>query len=69
MKRYEKDLTETTTFRCSQQLRSDAEEAAQIMHLSFSQFIRQSIRRNINIALEVEREVSNRLIHKAMGKP
>lgn len=69
MRRYEKDLTETTTFRCSPQLRSDAEEAAQLMQMSFSQFIRQSIQRNINIAIEVEREVSDRLIRRSMGRP
>lgn len=68
MKRYEKDLTEVTTFRCSPQLRSDAEEAAQIMQLSFSQFVRQALQRNINIAVEVEREVSDRLIQRAMGR-
>ena len=67
MRRYEKDLTVITTFRCSPQLRSNAEEAAQIMQMSFSQFVRQSIQRNINIAIEVEREVTDRLIHKAMG--
>jgi hypothetical protein len=39
------------------------------MQMSFSQFIRQSIQRNINIAIEVEREISNRLARSAKGLP
>ncbi len=54
--------------RMSSKLKRDGQAAAEAMGMNFSQFIRQSIQRNINVAIEVEREVADRLIHGALGQ-
>ena len=55
--------------RMSSKLKRDGQAAAEAMGMNFSQFIRQSIQRNINIAVEIEREVSTRLVRGAKGLP
>jgi len=55
--------------RMSSKLKREGQAAAEAMGMNFSQFIRQSIQRNINIAIEVEREVSTRLVRGAKGLP
>ena len=55
--------------RMSSQLKHEGQDVAHTLGMSFSQFIRQAIQRNINIAIEVEREVSDRLIRRSMGRP
>ena len=44
---YKKDLTILTTFRLSLILKDDAEHEAKRLNISFSDFIRQSILRNV----------------------
>ena len=55
--------------RMSSKLKVDGEAAAHAMGMNFSQFIRQSIQRNIHLAVEVEQEVSQRLARGAVGMP
>ncbi len=55
--------------RMSSKLKREGQAAAEAMGMNFSQFIRQSIQRNINIAVEIEREVSTRLVRGAKGLP
>ena len=52
--------------RMTSQLKLDGQAAAQLLGMNFSQFVRQSIQRNIRLTTEVEHEVSQRLIREAM---
>ena len=52
--------------RMTSQLKIDGQAAAEIMGMNFSQFIRQSIQRNIRLTLEVEREVARRATREAL---
>jgi hypothetical protein len=47
----------------SSQLKQEGQDAAHALGMNFSQFIRQSIQRNITIAKEVDREILARLFH------
>ena len=67
-KRYTKTLTHLTTFRLSDQLRSQAEECAEYQGISFSDFIRQSLNRNIHVSRGIESEVTRQTMVRAMGK-
>ena len=48
--------------RMTSELKSEGQAAAKILGMNFSQFVRQSIRRNIAFTLELERAVSERII-------
>lgn len=67
-KRYSKDLTHTTTIRLSPDLREEAERYADYIGISFSDFVRQSINRNIRVASGIEAEVNKRTLEIALGK-
>ena len=66
-KRYSKDLTHLTTFRISPALREQAERAAQWCGISFSDFVRQSITRNIFVSRSIEEEVTRKTAMVVMG--
>jgi len=66
--RYAKDLTHRTTLRISSHLREEAERCAEYQGITFSEFLRQAIRRNIYVAKGVEEEVSRQLLKGALGK-
>ena len=66
-KRYSKDLTHLTTFRISPALREQAERAAEWCGISFSDFVRQSITRNIFVSRSIEEEVTRKTAMLAMG--
>lgn len=67
-KRYSKDLTYLTTFRLSPDLRNKAEDCADYLGISFSDFLRQSLIRNIRIAQNIEEEVTRQSAMRAIGK-
>ena len=51
--------------RMTSELKSEGQAAAKLLGMNFSQFVRQSIRRNIAFTLELERAVSERIIEEA----
>jgi hypothetical protein len=61
--RYAKDLCRTTSVRIDEDLRKEAEETAKIAGMVFSQFLRQSLRRNIDFHKRVEKE----MVEKSFG--
>ena len=65
--RYSKDLSHLTSIRISHRLREQAEHAAEIQGLTFSEFVRQSLNRNIHVAQKIEDEIKDRLVRKTMG--
>lgn len=67
-KQYSKDLTHTTTIRLSPDLRKEAERYADYNGISLSDFVRQSINRNIRVASGIEEEVNKRTLEIALGK-
>jgi hypothetical protein len=67
-KRYTKDLTHLTTFRLSPKLRDEAEKCADYLGISFSDFLRQSLTRNITVASKIEEEVNRQNAVRAMGR-
>lgn len=67
-RRYAADLEKTTSIRISQQLREKAEEAAAFSGLTFSQFVRQSLNRNISLCRSIEEEVARRNFRAAAGR-
>jgi|688.fasta_scaffold2758941_1 hypothetical protein len=67
-KRYPKNLTRLTTFRLSNDQRAKAEECAEYLGISFSDFVRQSINRNINVSMGIEAEVNRLTTNRTMGK-
>jgi len=67
-RRYPKNLTRLTTFRLSDDLRFKAEECADYLGISFSDFVRQSINRNINVAMGIEAEVNRQATNRALGR-
>ena len=54
--------------RLSPQLRIEAEEAAHNKGMCFSTFLRQSLRRNIMLAKQIEQELAQRNFQLAAGK-
>lgn len=66
-RRYPKNLTRLTTFRLSNDQRQKAEECADLLGITFSDFIRQSINRNINISMGIEAEVNRQVTARAAG--
>jgi hypothetical protein len=67
-KRYAKDLTHLTTIRLSPTLRDQAERCADYLGISFSDFLRQSLMRNIHVSSKIEEEVNRQTAARAMGK-
>lgn len=67
-KRYKKDLTRLTSIRLSEDLREQAEQSADYLGISFSDFVRQSLVRNIHIAVGIEQEVNRQALQRASGK-
>ncbi len=67
-KRYSKDLTHLTSIRISKDLRDRAEQHAEVHGISFSDFVRQSISRNIRVCSGIEEEVNKRTLEIALGK-
>lgn len=67
-RRYPKNLTRLTTFRLSNDQRKKAEECAEYLGISFSDFVRQSINRNINVSMGIEAEVNRQMTSRAMGR-
>jgi hypothetical protein len=66
-RRYPKNLTRLTTFRLSDDQRTKAEECAEYLGISFSDFVRQSINRNINVSMGIEAEVNRQTTARAVG--
>lgn len=67
-KRYTADLERTTSIRISNQLREQAERAATFSGMTFSQFVRQSLSRNISLCRDIEDEVSRQNFRVAAGR-
>ena len=67
-KRYSKKLNHLTTFRLSDDLRQKAGECAEYLGISFSDYVRQSIIRNIHISKGIEEEVNRQTTLRATGK-
>jgi hypothetical protein len=67
-RRYPKNLTRLTTFRLSNDQRQRAEECADFLGISFSDFVRQSINRNINVSMGIEAEVNRQATARATGR-
>jgi hypothetical protein len=67
-KKYSKDLTHLTTVRLSPSLRNDGERCAEYLGISFSDFIRQSLNRNIRVSMSIEEEVNKQTSSRAMGR-
>lgn len=67
-RRYKADLVRTTSIRIDQALRDEAEAAASAMGLTFGQFVRQSLKRNIAVCQEVEKELIRQVALKTMGQ-
>lgn len=67
-KRYTKDLTHLTTIRLSPHMREQAERFADLHGISFSDFVRQSLNRNINVSAGIEEEVTRQAIIRAAGR-
>ena len=65
--RYKKDLSLVTTFRISPALREQADVAAHFSGISFSDFIRQSLSRNIHVSAGIEDEVNRRTTRLTCG--
>ena len=64
-RRYKKEFSRTTGIRLSETLRDDAKQAATFQGMTFSQFLRQSLRRNIDLSKSIEKEVSTRQFRAA----
>ena len=56
--KYGKDLSTTTGIRLTETLRDQPKKAAKFQGMSFSQFLRQSLNRNIELAKTIEKEVA-----------
>ena len=67
-RQYNTDLERTTSIRLSEHLRSSAEQAASAMGMTFSQFVRQSLNRNIDVCQAIEEEVARQNFNLAAGK-
>ena len=67
-RRYTSDLERTTSIRLNEHLRSRAERAASAMGMTFSQFVRQSLNRNINVCQAIEEEVARQNFNSVAGK-
>ncbi|NDB59232.1 hypothetical protein EB001_12370 [bacterium] len=67
-KRYKKNLTHLTTVRLSEKLREEAGRSADYLGISFSDFIRQSLVRNIKVSSGIEEEVSRQSLERALGR-
>ena len=67
-RRYPKNLTRLTTFRLSDDLHLKAEECSDYLGISFSDFIRQSINRNIHVSMGIEAEVNRQTTARAVGR-
>lgn len=58
-----------TSIRLDDETRERAEEAAHTMGMTFSQFARQSIIRNIQVAMDIEKQLNERNSRMARGLP
>jgi hypothetical protein len=67
-RRYTADLEKTTSIRMSDQLREEAERAATFLGMTFSQFVRQSLNRNISLCKSIEEEVARQNFRAAAGR-
>ena len=67
-RRYTADLERTTSVRISDQLREQAERAATFSGMTFSQFVRQSLNRNISLCQSIEEEVARQNFRVAAGR-
>ena len=64
-RRYKKEFSRTTGIRLSETLRDDAEQATTFQGMTCSQFLRQSLRRNIDLSRSIEQEVATRQFRAA----
>lgn len=67
-RRYKRDLTHNTGLRLDPQLREEAEKAAAYQGMTFSQFVRLSLRRNISLNQKIEEELAHQSFLAAAGK-
>lgn len=65
--RYPREFDHLTSIRLSQSLREEAEKHARFQGMTFSEFVRQSITRNIYVARDIEEEVVQRTSRVARG--
>lgn len=66
-RRYPKKLTRLTTFRLTDDQRQRAEQCANYLGISFSDFIRQSLNRNIHVSMGIEAELNRQVTVRAIG--
>jgi hypothetical protein len=69
MAHYGKDLTSLTSVRLTPPIRAAAQAIADEMCISLSDFVRQSIIRNIVVSRQIEPQIRRRMIQGAMGDP
>ena len=67
-RRYHADLVRTTSIRIDEKLREEAEQAATFSGMTFSQFVRQSLNRNISLCRSIEEEVARQNFQVAAGR-
>lgn len=67
-RRYQADLVRTTSVRIDDRLRQEAETAAELSGMTFSQFVRQSLNRNISLYKSIEEEVARQNFRAAAGR-
>jgi hypothetical protein len=65
---YEKNLTHLTTIRMSPSLRQESERCADFLGISFSDFVRQSLNRNIRVSSNIENEYIKTASARAAGR-
>ena len=58
-----------TSVRIDQELRDQAEDAAHSLGMTFSAFTRQSLIRNIQVAMDIEKQLNERNSRLARGLP
>lgn len=66
--KYQKNLTRLTTFRLSEELHLKAEECSEFLGISMSDFVRQSINRNIHASMNIEAKVNRQTTTRAVGR-
>lgn len=67
-RKYSKDKGHLTTIRISNDMREQAEAAAERLGICFSDFVRQSINRNIRISMAIEEELVKKTSDLVTGK-
>lgn len=67
-RKYSKDKGHLTSIRIPNSMRLQAEQAAEKLGISFSDFVRQSINRNLYVSTAIEEELIKQLANQTIGK-